>query len=94
MLRRVATLTIGLLLVVIATYSIFLAIPRYGYLLERTGTLVDAEVTEEQRATDRSYTVHLRSSTGLEVDMRVLRPEVDVTQKLPLVLILGGQETG
>ena len=94
MIRRIATLTVGLLLVVIAAYSIYLAIPRYDYFLERTGTLVHAEVIEEQRATDRSYTVRLRSSTGLEVDMRVLRPEVDVTQRLPLVLILGEQETG
>jgi len=94
MIRRIAMLTVGLLLVVIATYSIYLAVPRYDYFLERTGTLVDAEVIEEQRAADRSYTVRLRSSTGLEVDMRVLRPEVDVTEKLPLVLILGGQGTG
>jgi len=94
MIRRVVILTVGLLLVAIAAYSIYLAVPRDDYFLERTGTLVDAEVIEEQRAIDRSYTVRLRSSTGLEVDMRVLRPEVDVTQKLPLVLILGGQETG
>ena len=67
----------------IVAYSIYLAIPRYDYFLERTGTLVDATVTEEEREVDRSYSVHLKSSTGLEVDMRVLRPEVDVTEKLP-----------
>jgi len=94
MIRRIATLTLGLLLVAISAYSIYLAAPRDDYFLERIGTLVDAEVIEEQRTTDRSYTVRLKSSTGLEVDMRVLRPEVDVTQKLPLVLILGGQATG
>jgi fermentation-respiration switch protein FrsA (DUF1100 family) len=94
MIRRVILLVGGLLLTAIAAYSIFLAVPRYDYFLERTGTLIDAQVTEEERAVDRSYTVHLRSSTGLEVDMRVLRPEVDVTESLPLVLILGGQETG
>jgi hypothetical protein len=94
MIRRVVTLIIGLLVVVVAGYSIYLAVPRHDYFLERSGTLVDATVIEEERALDRSYTVHLRSSTGLEVDMRVLRPEVDVTESLPLVLILGGQETG
>jgi len=94
MIRRTLLLVLGLILVVVAAYSIYLAVPRYDYFVERTGTLVDARVDEEEREIDRSYSVHLRSSTGLEVDMRVLRPEVDVTEKLPLVLILGGQETG
>jgi fermentation-respiration switch protein FrsA (DUF1100 family) len=94
MKRRVLWWILGVLSVAIIAYSIYLAFPRYDYFLERTGTLVDAEVIEEARDIDRSYTVHLKSSTGLEVDMRVLRPEVDVTEKLPLVLVLGGQETG
>jgi fermentation-respiration switch protein FrsA (DUF1100 family) len=94
MKRRVLWLIPGVLLVTIVAYSIYLAFPRYDYFLERTGTLVDATVIEEQREIDRSYTVHLESSTGLKVDMRVLRPEVDVTDKLPLLLVLGGQATG
>ena len=94
MKRRVLWWILGVLSVTIVAYSIYLAFPRYDYFLERTGTLVDAEVIAEEREIDRSYTVHLKSSTGLEVDMRVLRPEVDVTEKLPLVLVLGGQETG
>lgn len=94
MKRRALWLVLGALVVLAVAYSIYLAVPRYDYFLERTGTLVDAEVVEEARDIDRSYTVRLRSSTGLEVDMRVLRPEVDVTEKLPLVLVLGGQETG
>jgi cephalosporin-C deacetylase-like acetyl esterase len=94
MIRRIITLVLGLTLVVVAAYSIYLAVPRYDYFLERSGTLVEAEVIEEQREFDRSYSVHLKSSTGLEVDMRVLRPEVDVTEKLPVVVVLGGQETG
>jgi hypothetical protein len=94
MIRRVITLIVGLLVVIVAAYSVYLAVPRSDYFLERSGTLVDAQVIAEEREFDRSYTVHLTSSTGLEVDMRVLRPEVDVTERLPLVLILGGQETG
>ena len=94
MKRRVLWWILGVLSVTIVAYSIYLAFPRYDYFLERTGTLVEAEVIEEERELDRSYTVRLKSSTGLEVDMRVLRPEVDVTEKLPLVVVLGGQETG
>ena len=94
MFRRVVTLVAGLVVVLVAAYSIYLAVPRYDYFLERTGMLVDAEVIEEVRDIDRSYSVRLKSSTGLEVDMRVLRPEVDVTERLPVVVILGGQETG
>ena len=94
MKRRALWLILGVLLVTIVAYSSYLAFPRYDYFLERTGTLVDAEVLEEVREVDRSYTVRLESSTGLKVDMRVLRPEVDVTEKLPLVLVLGGQATG
>jgi len=46
MIRRVVILTVGLLLVAIAAYSIYLAVPRDDYFHERTGTLVDAEVIE------------------------------------------------
>jgi fermentation-respiration switch protein FrsA (DUF1100 family) len=94
MKRRALLLVLGVLFVTIVAYSIYLAFPRYDYFLERTGTVVDAEVIEEVREVDRSYTVRLTSSTGLKVDMRVLRPEVDVTEKLPVVVILGGQATG
>ncbi len=94
MKRRVIWIVLGALAVTVVAYSIYLAFPRYDYFLERTGTLVDAEVIEEQREIDRSFTVRLTSSTGLKVDMRVLKPRVDVTEKVPLVLVLGGQATG
>ena len=94
MKRRIIMAAVALLLIGIAAYGIYLGVPRHDYFIERVGTLVDAEVTEEQRPVDRSYSVRLRSSTGLEVNMRVLRPEVDIGEQVPLVLILGGQETG
>ncbi len=94
MKRRVITAVVGLVLIVIVAYGIYLGVPRHDYFIERVGTLVDADVIEEKRSVDRGYSVALRSSTGLEVDMRVLRPEVDIGEKVPLVLILGGQETG
>ena len=94
MKRRVITTIIGLVLIIVASYGIYLAVPRYDYFIERVGTIADAEVIEEKRPIDLSYTIRLQSSTGLEVDMRVLRPAVDIGEKVPLVLILGGQETG
>lgn len=91
---RTVAIVIGLVLVVIVSYGIYLGVPRHDYFIDRTGSIVAAEVVEESRPVDRSYAVRLTSSTGLEVNMRVLRPEVDVGEKVPLVLILGGQETG
>ncbi len=94
MKRRVIALVLGLFLLVVISYGIYLGVPRHDYFIERVGAIVDAEVIEENWPVDRGYTVRLKSSTGLEVDMRVLRPEVDIGEKVPLVLILSGQETG
>jgi hypothetical protein len=94
MKRRIITAVVGLVLIVIVSYGIYLGVPRHDYFIERVGTLVEVDVIEEERAIDRGYTVRLRSSTDLEVNMRVLLPETDIGEKVPLVLILGGQETG
>lgn len=94
MKRRAVIIGVHLFLVVVVSYGIYVGAPRHDYFIERVGTIRDAEVIEEDRSIDRSYTVRLLSSTGLEVNMRVLRPEVDVGDRVPLVLILGGQETG
>jgi fermentation-respiration switch protein FrsA (DUF1100 family) len=94
MKRRIVTAIVGLVLVVVVSYGIYLGVPRHDYFIDRVGTLVDADIIEDERAIDRGYTVRLQSSTGLEVDMRVLLPETDIGEKVPLVLILGGQETG
>ena len=94
MKRRTLFIVLGLVFVAILAYGIYLGVPRYDYFIDRAGVIADAEVIEEDREIDRSYTVRLTSSTGLEVNMRVLRPEIDVGEKVPLILILGGQETG
>ena len=93
-MKRTVLIVLGLLLVAVISYAIYLGVPRHDYFIERTGDIRDVEVIEESRPIDRSYTVRLTSSTGLEVSMRVLRPEVDVGQTVPLVLVLGGQDTG
>ncbi len=94
MKRRITLAIIGIVLLVVVGYGIYLGVPRHDYFIERVGTLVSAEVTEDELPIDRGYTVKLRSSTGLEVAMRVLRPEVDIGEKVPLVLVLSGQRTG
>ena len=93
-MKRFILWTAGLVLVLVVAYGIYLGVPRHDYFIDRVGTLTSAEVIEEQRPVDRGYTVRLKSSSGLEVDMRVLRPELDIGEKVPLVLILGGQQTG
>ena len=65
MKRRIITAIVGLVLVVIASYGIYLGVPRYDYFIDRVGTLVDAEIIEEERAIDRGYIVRLRSSTAV-----------------------------
>ena len=85
MKRRIIAAVVALVLLVLISYGIYLGVPRHDYFIERVGALVDTEVIEESRSIDRGYTVRLRSSTGLEVDMRVLRPEVDIGEKVPLV---------
>lgn len=93
-MKQIITWVVGLILVVMVAYGLYLGVPRHDYFIERVGALTEADVTEEKRPIDRSYMVRLQSTTGLEVDMRVLRPEVDIGEKVPLVLILGGQQTG
>ena len=93
-MKRSILWILGLMLVAIVAYGIYLGVPRYDYFTERVGTLANAEVIEEKRPVDLGYSVRLQSSTGLEVDMRVLRPKLDIGEKVPLVLILGGQQTG
>ena len=39
-------------------------------------------------------TLRLLSTTGLEIDMRVLRPAGEITGKLPVLILVGGHTTG
>lgn len=92
--KRVVTI-IGLLLIaVVVLYCIELAIPKHDYFVERAGSLYKVEHSDAVTETVVSEFVQLESSTGLKVDMRVLRPVVDTNEPLPLVLLLGGHRTG
>lgn len=91
--RLVAVATI-LAFLLVAGYVAELAIPKRDYFIERRGTLVDA-VT---RVTSADGLVHshvaLDSSSGLTVNLRAVRPEVSAGEKLPVIVMLGGEATG
>ena len=66
-----------------------------GHMLERHGRLVDT--VQEFRVLYGGYwteTFHLVASSGLEVDIKIKRPEAPEGGTLPLVLVLGGYHTG
>jgi dienelactone hydrolase len=69
--------------------------PRSDYFVRRRGVLIAAEVKPDQLASGAflSETVRVTADTGLTVDLRVLRPAKQ-TRALPLVVLLGGHETG
>jgi len=91
---RVALAVTLAVLVAVVTYVVELAIPKRDYFIERRGQLVAAEsdVAREQGIVMSS--VRLRASTGLEVAMRVVRPEIAAGEKLPVIVMLGGEGTG
>ncbi len=62
--------------------------------LARKGALIAAEVTSESPQPDgRLFEVSLRSSSGLEVEIALRVPD-DPLPHRPLLVLLGGQETG
>jgi len=90
--RRVYTAVALVPVLLIALYYVELATPQREYLLERPGALTRREVVVSTRAGGIRETIQLESSTGLEVDMRVLRPAT--ATGLPVVVIVGGHRTG
>jgi hypothetical protein len=69
-----------------------LATPQVDYLLDRRGSLVSNNIESTHTGVAVSEYVSLESSTGLAVDIRVLRP--DTERKLPVLIMLGGHDTG
>ncbi|MEJ2531730.1 MAG: hypothetical protein P8Y92_08030 [Halioglobus sp.] len=62
--------------------------------LARKGELVAAEVTSESPQPDgRLFEVSLRSSSGLAVELALRMPDQPLPHR-PLLVLLGGQETG
>ena len=95
LLKKRAFVILGsLLITAVALYCVELAIPKHEYFIERVGTLYKVEHSETVTETAISEIVRLESSTGLKVDVRVLRPVINTNEPLPLVLLLGGHGTG
>lgn len=92
--RRILLLSGAAVLIAAAAYCIELAIPKRAFFIERAGTLIESQHEETRRAGTTSEYVHLVSSSGLEVDMRVYRPDYDGLRKMPVLLVLGGYGTG
>jgi hypothetical protein len=82
------------LLLVAGLYVAELAIPKRDYFLERRGTLIDQRVTTTSTAGLVQSRVHLQSSSGLAVDLRVVRPDLAAGETLPAIVMLGGEATG
>ncbi|MDJ0698555.1 MAG: hypothetical protein QNJ07_01760 [Woeseiaceae bacterium] len=90
-LRICAFLFAGVALFLVL-YGWHLATPQVDYLLERRGVLTGAEVSDAETDAGVSQYASLSSSTGLAVDLRVLRPAGD--DPLPVLIMLGGHDTG
>lgn len=83
-----------LLVAGLGAYVAWLAVPRHDYFLDRAGTLATADARPFDDARGRHTRLQLVSTSGLEVDMRILRPADTGNQKLPALLMLGGYRTG
>jgi len=92
--RRIALGVLLLLLLTAGLYWLELATPKRDYFVERRGTLVSADVTEASSNGTVQKRVRLESSTGLRVNMRVVRPETAAGRRLPAIIVMGGEGTG
>ena len=92
--RRAISVVLLLVTIGIGLYYIELAVPKYEYFLQRPGNLLEHAAIESEQAHGLDESVHLVSSTGLEVDLRVLRPMHLSGEKLPVILMIGGHRTG
>jgi len=92
--RRAALIVLVLALLTLGLYWLELAVPKRDYFLERRGTLVRQDVLQSSDDGVVHKTVQLESSTGLQVDMRLLRPATEPGETLPVIIVMGGEGTG
>ena len=92
--RRIILAAAALAVLVVALYTLELAIPKRDYFVERRGTLARVDVAESEDEGVVQQIVQLESSTGLRVDMRLVRPAVDAGETLPVIIVMGGEGTG
>lgn len=93
-LRRAALLVLLVVLLALGLYWLELAIPKRDYFIERRGTLVRQDILAASENGVVQKTVHLESSSGLRVDMRLVRPATQPGETLPVIIVMGGEGTG
>jgi len=92
--RRVVSIAFLLLIAAIGLYWIELATPKRDFFIERKGVLLRSDRAVSAEVGEIHETLELESSTGLVVEMRVLRPADEADRKYPLLLMVGGHRTG
>ena len=93
-IRKILLIALAGLCAVIGAYVVELAIPKHDYFIERRGVLTDQDVIESSQDGVVSKRVRLESSSGLSVDMRVVRPKTAPGETLPVIVVMGGEGTG
>ena len=93
-IRKLFLISLALFCAVIGAYVLELAIPKHDYFIERRGVLTEQEVVESSQDGVVSKRVRLESSSGLRVDMRVVRPKTAPGETLPVIVVMGGEGTG
>jgi dipeptidyl aminopeptidase/acylaminoacyl peptidase len=79
-----------------AIYYAHLSRVQREYFVNRRGEVVNVDFLESATRADGGMTsaIRLRSSSGLQVDMRLLLPPTAKNNKVPLMLLIGGHRTG
>ena len=92
MKKRIIRTVMLVIALLIAGYTVELAIPKHDYFIERAGSVEDStiEVVASEAMID-DY-VSLVSTSGLTAELRVRRPASD--EPAPVLLVLGGFDTG
>ena len=93
-LRRAALLVLAFVLLALGLYWLELAVPKRDYFIERRGTLVRQDILASSENGVVQKTVQLESSSGLRVDMRLMRPVTQQGETLPVIIVMGGEGTG
>jgi hypothetical protein len=92
--RRAALIVFVPVLLALGMYWLELAVPKHDYFIERHGTLVRQDILEASENGIVRKTVQLESSSGLQVDMRLVRPATRPGELLPVIIVMGGEGTG
>lgn len=93
-LRRFVLIALAAVVAIAAVYVLELAIPKRDYFVERRGTIETVDLVESEDGGVVQQAIRLESSTGLAVDMRLVRPTVEPGETLPVIVVMGGEGTG